>query len=335
MDSIEQQRFILRSPTLDDIPAAVAMLNANALDVAGTQPFTAERLRGEWEEPGFDYSADVCLAWVDNQVAGYGAFFSRAPYVRSFLLARTHPDHYGQGIGTALTRWGEARGAAKLHMAPPAARVTVGCNNFVAHKAGAELLLDLHYQHVRTFYEMKIEMASAPPEPVWPAGISVRSMVANQEEEAVFRALIESFRDHWGYVESPFEESFAAWLHHHQSNPEYDPDFFLLAFDGDQIAGLALCNPKDTDFPDMAWIDVLGVRRPWRRRGLALALLHHAFGECYRRGIYQAGLGVDASSLTGATRLYEKAGMEVFRQWDAYEKELRAGEDISTQQVAG
>ncbi|MCX6049182.1 MAG: GNAT family N-acetyltransferase, partial [Chloroflexi bacterium] len=83
----------------------------------------------------------------------------------------------------------------------------------------------------------------------------------------------------------------------------------------------------------MAWVSDLGVRRPWRRQGLALALLHHAFGEFYRRGIKKVGLGVDASSLTGATKLYEKAGMSVFRQHDSYEKELRSGKDLVTQMI--
>jgi GNAT superfamily N-acetyltransferase len=80
-------------------------------------------------------------------------------------------------------------------------------------------------------------------------------------------------------------------------------------------------------------VNWLGVRRPWRRRGLALALLHHTFGECYRRGLQKVALGVDASSLTGATRLYEKAGMHVFRQWNTYQKELRAGKDLTTQKL--
>jgi ribosomal protein S18 acetylase RimI-like enzyme len=83
----------------------------------------------------------------------------------------------------------------------------------------------------------------------------------------------------------------------------------------------------------MAWVQSLGVRRPWRRQGLALALLHHLFGASYRRGITKVGLGVDTESLTGATRLYEKAGMQIYRQWDTYEKELRPGEDLVTRQV--
>jgi mycothiol synthase len=291
-------------------------------------------MRVGWTSPHFDYTQDVRLAVEGDMVVGYISAYTRAPYVRNFLFARTHPAHRGRGIGEALTRWGEHRVAENIPLAPPTARVTVGCENFSTHEAGAALLRELDYEHIRSGYEMKIEMASPPPSPCLPEGITIRSMIPDQEEEAVFRAADESFRDHWGHVERPFEESFASWLYYTRNNPNYDPTFYYLAMDGDQIAGTALCLPKDTDFSDMAWVDSLSVRRPWRRRGLALAMLHHAFGEFYRRGIQKVGLGVDASSLTGATRLYEKAGMHVFRQWDTYQKELRPGEDLTTQQLA-
>ncbi|MCK4450237.1 MAG: GNAT family N-acetyltransferase [Anaerolineae bacterium] len=103
--------------------------------------------------------------------------------------------------------------------------------------------------------------------------------------------------------------------------------------DGEEITGMSLCCPKTAEDPGMGWVDSLGVRRPWRRRGLALALLHHSFGEFYRRGKRKVSLEVDAQSLTGATRLYEKAGMHVDRQYVMYEKELRPGRDLSTQFV--
>jgi ribosomal protein S18 acetylase RimI-like enzyme len=101
--------------------------------------------------------------------------------------------------------------------------------------------------------------------------------------------------------------------------------------DGDEIAAISLCRFKITDDPEMGFVDTLGVRRPWRRQGLALALLHHTFTEFQNRGQKRVGLGVDAASLTGATRLYEKAGMHVARQFDNYAKILRPGKDISTQ----
>ncbi len=63
-------------------------------------------------------------------------------------------------------------------------------------------------------------------------------------------------------------------------------------------------------------------RKPWRKRGLGLALLHHAFGEFYRRGQPKVALGVDAQNPTGATRLYERAGMHVAYEAVAFQKEL-------------
>jgi hypothetical protein len=42
---------------------------------------------------------------------------------------------------------------------------------------------------------------------------------------------------------------------------------------------------------------------------------------------------VDAYNLTGALRLYERAGMRMYRKFNTYEKELRAGVELSTQKV--
>lgn len=334
MTSATQPTFTLRPPTLDDIPAIVAMLNACWLDTIGTPSFSEEAMSAQWTRPGFDPSKDIRLAVDDDQLVGYCTVFCSAPYVSNFLMPRTHPAHRDRGIGTALTQWGEGRVAEHLSLAPANARVTVGCSNFAPHTAGAQLLCDLGYELMRSGYEMKIEMTNPPLPAHWPTGITARSMIPDHEEAAVFRAIEECFQDHWGHVEKPFEESFAQWLHFIRNVPDYDPDFFWLALDGDEIAGLALCFPKDNDFPDMTWVQSLGVRRPWRRQGLALALLYHVFGECHRRGITKVGLGVDAESLTGATHLYEKAGMHIFRQWDTYEKELRPGTDWVIRQVA-
>jgi len=120
----------------------------------------------------------------------------------------------------------------------------------------------------------------------------------------------------------------------HHFADDYDPTLRFLALDGEQIVGVALCTPKPDDDPDIGWVATLGVLREYRQRGVALALLRHAFSEFYRRGKKGVGLGVDAANLTGATRLYEKAGMRVVRTWANYGKVLREGRDLSTQEIA-
>ncbi len=105
------------------------------------------------------------------------------------------------------------------------------------------------------------------------------------------------------------------------SDAEFDPGLWFLAEAGDDVAGIALCRPRPAE-ADAGVIRVLGVRRPWRRKGVGRALLLHAFAEFRRRGMRAAVLGVDAESLTGAQRLYASAGMHVARQSDVFELRL-------------
>jgi ribosomal protein S18 acetylase RimI-like enzyme len=82
----------------------------------------------------------------------------------------------------------------------------------------------------------------------------------------------------------------------------------------------------------MGWVKSVGVRRNWRGRGIASALLRHAFAEFYRRGTRKVALTVDAESLTGALRIYERAGMRVVRRKEIFEKPLqpdKAGSRVS------
>ncbi len=186
-----------------------------------------------------------------------------------------------------------------------------------ANRPARALLEGQGYAAARHFWRMVIDL-DAPPAPVaWPEGITVRPCASEADERAVFFATDEAFHDHWGYVPETYEE----WRPR-QKDASDTSLWFLAEADGEPAAA-ALC----TYFLDMGWVRRIGVRRPWRRRGLGEALLRHAFGEFYRRGTTRIGLGVDASNPTGATRLYEKAGMHVVHEYALYQKELRPGRD--------
>jgi mycothiol synthase len=180
---------------------------------------------------------------------------------------------------------------------------------------------------------MLIEMDAPVPEAEFPEGITLRTFNLETDLEAVYQADQDSFRDHFGFVDQPFDEGLQRFKHFwiHEG---YDPTLLFLAMDGEEIAGINLCRPRAFDDPDMGWVGTLGVRRPWRKRGIGLALLRHSFNEFYRRGVRKVGLGVDAQNLTGALRLYENAGMHVHQAFDQYEKELRPGQEISVQSLS-
>jgi ribosomal protein S18 acetylase RimI-like enzyme len=130
----------------------------------------------------------------------------------------------------------------------------------------------------------------------------------------VHATLTEAFADHY----RPRSEPFAHWKARRFGHENFDPALWLVAWEGDEVAGALLGYLS----PDLGWVQELGVRRSWRGRGIGLALLLESFAAFGRRGQYRVSLGVDAESLTGATRLYERAGMRVERRHELFQKRL-------------
>jgi mycothiol synthase len=328
--------FTARGATPEDLEAVITLINRWSHSVIGQDELSdLELLRDDLQSPGFNMEEDIRLIFAPNgQLAGYLEVWTTSkPPVHPWVWGRVDPDYEDQGIGTWMMQWAEQRALQALPNVPAELRFAPRVSTYrEAHRA-KKLFEDLGYQQVRSFYNMLIEMDAPVPEPEFPLGITLRTYNKGTDAEAVFRAQTDSFRDHYGFVEQPFEEGLKRWIHFWE-NESSDPTLLFIAMDEDQIAGINLCRPQSFDDPEMGWVGVLGVRRAWRKRGLGLALLRHSFNEFYRRGKRKVGLGVDAENLTGALRLYENAGMHVHQTFDQYEKELRPGTEISTQTLS-
>ncbi|NPV65793.1 MAG: GNAT family N-acetyltransferase [Anaerolineae bacterium] len=329
-------QLLLRAPTLADIPAAVALMNAVSMAEQGVRQEDEAHLAHEWATDHFDLATDARFALdVEGRPIGYIEVWDRPPHVHPFIWGCVHPDYQGRGIGTGLMDWAEARAARVVNDAPAGARVSVRASTVSTNERAARLLTRRGYRPVRHFWRMvrELEPAVTPEPPDWPEGITLRPYFPGLDDRLIHRVVMDSFRDHWGFIEEPFE----AWRRRVRGRPDFDPSLWLLAVTtasgGDEIVGVALCSPAAIEDPDMGWVGSLGVLREWRRRGIARALLQYAIGEFYRRGQARVGLGVDAASLTGATRLYEEVGMRVVRQWDQYEKVLREGQEIAIESL--
>jgi len=317
--------FAVRTPTMGDAEAVTNVISADEVALYGKSETTLEEVLTYWQEPGFSMATD---AWVvlspEGQVVA-AASVDHREHSRLFTSGDVHPEYRGRGIGTYLLRLTEMRALEHIPLAPQGVRVTL--NTSVSNlDAGSQRLLEKQdFKLVRQSWRMAIELNGAPPTAQWADGITVRTMAPGMER-AVFEADQDAFQDHWGFMPREFEE----WEHWTVKREGFDPSLWFLAMDGDEIVGVSLCKDEKESG---GWVHDLGVRRPWRRKSVGLALLYHSFAEFYRRGIHNVYLGVDAQSLTGATRLYERAGMHVVRQYNNYEKELRAGKEPSTQSV--
>jgi mycothiol synthase len=173
------------------------------------------------------------------------------------------------------------------------------------------------YRSVRHSFTMEIALDDRPSPAALPAGIELRSYRAEDAEP--LRAAV--------------NEAFAGDPLYHEASPEvfqefyvrargFDPELWLLAWDGEELAGFALDYPSRGSDDRLGWVNTLGVRPRWRRRGLGGALLRASFLALFDRGLRRVGLGVDAQNVTGALRLYERAGMRVVRRSDGWERRL-------------
>jgi GNAT superfamily N-acetyltransferase len=327
--------FTIRGAELNDVDAALKLFNAWSQTIIHEDDIVdAGAIRNEWISPGFDPARDIRLVFSpEGMMVGYIEVWTTAkPPVHPWIWGRAHPDYSGLGIGTWLLQWAEERARKVLEALPADLRFAPRVGIYRAATESKKLFEDMGFTQIRSSYEMRIDMETPPPAPHWADGITIHAFTPDMDLKDVYKAVRESFRDHFGYVEEPFEEGFTRF-NHFMNGEGNDPNLWFLAMDGNEIAGISLCRLQSYHDAELGYVNTLGVKRAWRKRGVGLALLQHSFSELYKRGKRKVGLGVDAQNLTGALRLYEKAGMHVHIAFDLFEKTIRSGREISVESL--
>lgn len=333
MTSIDET-YTIRPVQEDDTSTLLDLFNGYWEAMTGIIKFTLETFENIFNTPGFNMerSTQVITTPQGELVAGVMVFDLGNPPIHPNIYGCVRKGFEGQGLGSYLLEWAENRSREAIPRCPEGVRVSMYVQTTPSHKATVDLFEKRGLTPVRYSWFMMRDLNEAFSETTWPEGIQIQTYQDFGDLEAVLRANDQAFEDHWGYVDrSGDPERIERFRHSIENDDEFDPSLWYLAMDGEEIAGLALCDPKLGPDKSTGVVNVLGVRRPWRRRGLGLALLNHAFGEFKERGYKQVGLGVDTQNLSGATRLYKKAGMQVTQEIAVYEKELRPGEELSKQ----
>lgn len=322
-------RITIRPAAQSDLDALVDLINREAIAVDGEPIETREELAHEWAGPGFSLEANTRVAVDGDLILGYAAYDNvDEPRVRPFGFLAVDPDSGYEGA--ELVDWVAASATRDLPLAPAGTRVTVVSWMSERNATVRAAWERAGFAEARRFYRMRIDFDGAPPPARVPDGYAIRAMRSG-EEKAVFRALLDGFRDHYGFVEpTDFDADFELWRHHFLDGEHTDPELMLLSTGPDgSIAGICLCKPRRGPDTEVGWVSSLAVLPEHRRRGLAEAMLRHSFAVFHAMGKVRAGLGVDAESLTSATRLYEKCGMHVQRSSVQMQRVLREGEELA------
>ncbi len=326
-----------RAATFDDVDRAVQLVNARSQRFYGEDQITREDVIAWWKSARFDLAKDFRLV-VDarGEIAGIANIGNPGePYAQISCAGITHPSHETlDGLWDWLHAWSIERSRELIPLAMEGIRVTAMSNIAGQDAARAVALERAGFSAVRVANHMRIDLGAHVAAPAWPDSVSLRAASVEADLPGIVALYQAAWRDHWGYVEEPFEQEIANWKESVGRDGErFDPTLWFLAVEGHEIVGISLCRPQIADDTTRGYIQALGVHPKWRKRGVALALLRHTFGEFGRRGYAAVELTKDSENLTGALRVYERAGMRAVRQSVSYEKVLREGKDLATREL--
>jgi mycothiol synthase len=291
-----------RRPRADDLASAAAIFAAEEEAVRGRVTMGADDMRDWWRL--FDLE-ESWLVEDGGEAIAVAGLLTRADDFNVWI--GVDPTCNGRGISTELIARTERcvleRGGTRLKT-----------GMLAENERARELLEGLGFREVRRFYRMQIDFDGAPPSPIEIEGIRVATF--RREDARVFHAALnEAFADDWGFVPMPFDE----WKEFRLEADDADTSVWFLAWADAEVTGVIRCDAQKFGG---GFVGALGVRRPWRGRGIGATLLRHAFAEYHRRGMTHVSLGVDAENQSGATRLYERVGMRVVSEDVVFEKAL-------------
>jgi ribosomal protein S18 acetylase RimI-like enzyme len=260
-------------------------------------------LKHEWSR--MDIEQDVWLAKTESdEIIGYAALIPSKDELH--FDVKSDPGYEQSDLLTEMLDRCEER-AREI-----ARERDISGHTFLAHvnRRGADVFKNAGFRYLKSYYQMHIDLDGTLAQPIWPEGVSVRTAVPEEDNLEIYQVVQIFFgREDTG------EPTFEQWRSHMIRPDTYDPDLWFLAMVEDSIVGACLGIKYESE----GWIRQFGVIPAWRGRGIATAMLLHAFQVFRDRGYKQAGLGMEADN-ENAMRLYERVGMKVLRQYDEYQK---------------
>jgi mycothiol synthase len=309
----------------DDYPHMADIINATKVEDQLEWTLTAEDIARDYQHlVRSDTDKDMLFAEVDGEVVGYSRCMwdeeLNGDYLYSYFV-NLKPTWRGMGIGKAMSRHQQER-LRKIASEHPAdapkffqvwgADTQTWWNHLIAEEG---------YMVVRYGLTMT-RPCSEPLDPLpLPDGLEIRP-AKEEHYRQIWEADQEAFQDHWGYVPAT-EERYKEWLGH----PYFQPQLWKVAWDEDEVAGMVgnfIAEDENEEYErKRGYTEDIFVRRPWRRRGVARALLTQSVAMFQEMGMEETCLGVDTQNPNGAKSLYESVGYREIKRHMTYRKAMK------------
>lgn len=302
-------------PFAGDSDFAAMAAVANAVFAADQMGWVRmpEHVRNDYARfTDFDPLRDIVMAEVEGELVGYvrsSHWTDEKGWLAQGQTGFVHPAFRRRGIGTALLHWVEKRqrevARAQSAMSVHHVFVTEG------ETSRLQMLRRAGYAPARHFLRMERSTLDDIPDAPLPAGFEVRP-VQTEHLRSIFDAHMEALEGHWG-VAPPKPGDFERWT----TLPTFQPDLWQVAWhiETDRVAGQVkpFINEEQNLMQSRrrGETEFISVGAPWRRCGLARALIARALHAQREAGMNESVLGVDADNAHDAARLYESCGFRV------------------------
>lgn len=229
------------------------------------------------------------------------------------LLGVVRPDHYEQGLGTAVLTWMERRVLAAREENDALQSMRMSCDPM--NLARVRLFEQRGFKPSRYSFKMQMPLVSSIAEPTLHSEVSLIPWQAEWSELAR-SAFNRAFEGHWG-LPTISEEM---WMNRFVGVPQFRPDLSWLVVHESEVIGLCVnWVPPDAS---QGWIEAIGVVPEWRGCGVADAMMTRSLNAFLEHGLTKAALDVDTQNPTGALQLYEKSGFTAVKREAIFMKAL-------------
>lgn len=299
--------LIFRSPNMDDAQQALDLMIRCDIHESGEADSELEDLVNDWGEIDLGQDAWMVLSPEQN-VIGYASVIPWGPDLKYDIYVEPTLDD-NQIVSELLTCC-ETRGAELAKGDDPKANAK--CYAVSVNQRLGNALANAGFLFAKYVFNMQTQFDTPPPPVQLPEGISIRNLIAEQDDQQIYDVIQSAF-ERPGRTAPSFQD----WKSFMLRPDIFKPELWFLAMKGEEMVGA--CLSYQYSETDSGWVRQLGVLEAVRRTRLGSALLQTTFAEFYKRGFKKVGLAVESDNLR-ALRFYEGVGMKQIRRFDEYVK---------------
>jgi mycothiol synthase len=313
--------FHYRHPTEGDIGMITDVLNRSQEELPLHLDETLEEVAMQtFGNPDYDPQRHWIVT-VSGEAVGYGGVLTKKSRIEAgmndgWVNVEVIPEQRGRGIEQQLIRY-------SLECLRSGGADTAKCWCMGTRGWKHDIVTEFGFEDSRHEFLMVWKGCTVPDCPL-PEGIHFEHRLFKEAADEEIRVFVNvfnnAFSEHYDFTPAPVQRFLRT------RDSERNISRITFAKEGNTICGIGKCCESvpynEEHNTTIGWIDILGVIKAYRKRGIGRALLSDCLEWIHQRGMDTVYLEMDSEN-RDALHLYTSAGFAVDRENMIYQLELK------------